>query len=245
MSEIVIGKFGPSACQIVEAACAAMRRPRATVVVGSVPEGSKVLGGAEWSGSRRKDYERGLAYLHDLCSRRTLKNQVFLGGACGATTWRQDIAIPMLEKAGVEYLNPQIEDWDEQDAYWKAQGVKGGIMEVEAREKIASHVILFPFASTTRGIASLSEAIEFISEGRQKVVLVMADLEPGTVIDGQTITQDEADDINDARIILEEFARAMRVPVYRNIARASEAVVTLLKEAEQSVTVPEVYTCRG
>jgi len=36
-------------------------------------------------------------YLHDLASRRTLVNQVFLGGACDPTTWRQDIAIPILE----------------------------------------------------------------------------------------------------------------------------------------------------
>ena len=33
---------------------------------------------------------------------------VFLGGACGETTWRKDVAIPLLEQAGVSYWNPQV-----------------------------------------------------------------------------------------------------------------------------------------
>ena len=32
---------------------------------------------------------------------------VFLGGACGATTWRKDVAIPYLEREGLTYWNPQ------------------------------------------------------------------------------------------------------------------------------------------
>ena len=33
---------------------------------------------------------------------------VFLGGACNPTTWRQDIAMPMLDAAGISYYNPQV-----------------------------------------------------------------------------------------------------------------------------------------
>jgi hypothetical protein len=32
---------------------------------------------------------------------------VFLGGACGKTTWRKEIAIPYLTEHGVTYWNPQ------------------------------------------------------------------------------------------------------------------------------------------
>ena len=37
-----------------------------------------------------------------------MKKQVFLGGACGHATWRQEIAIPMLRAAGVSYYDPQL-----------------------------------------------------------------------------------------------------------------------------------------
>ena len=32
---------------------------------------------------------------------------VFLGGACGSTTWRRDVAIPYLKREGLTYWNPQ------------------------------------------------------------------------------------------------------------------------------------------
>ena len=33
---------------------------------------------------------------------------VFLGGSCNPTTWRKDIAIPLLDAAGSSYYNPQV-----------------------------------------------------------------------------------------------------------------------------------------
>lgn len=33
---------------------------------------------------------------------------VFLGGSCGNTTWRQELAIPLLRQHGVSYYNPQV-----------------------------------------------------------------------------------------------------------------------------------------
>lgn len=34
------------------------------------------------------------------------KYEVFLGGSCNPTTWRQDIAIPTLKSLGITYFNP-------------------------------------------------------------------------------------------------------------------------------------------
>eukprot|EP00959_Pyramimonas_sp_CCMP1952_P019870 419680-Pyramimonas_sp.AAC.3 len=34
--------------------------------------------------------------------------QIFLGGVSKPAEWRQKIAIPLLEEAGVTYLNPQV-----------------------------------------------------------------------------------------------------------------------------------------
>ena len=40
--------------------------------------------------------------------------QVFLGGACNPTSWRQDIAIPILSQHSISFYNPQRPDWDPQ-----------------------------------------------------------------------------------------------------------------------------------
>lgn len=236
MSKVIIDHFEPSARQIFDAALEIARRPQTQLVVGSLPEGATVLGGAAWEGRRKKDYERGLSYLHDLASRSTLKNQVFLGGACGVP-WRDEIAIPLLEKAGVTFYNPEVPDWDEKDAAYKAQGITGGIMEVEAREKNTSYVLLFPFDPSTRGIASISEAVEFMLKGRQKVILVEAFVEPGQVIEGQALTVDEAEDINIARVRLFSIARTLHVPVFKNIAPAVELCIDICRGFEGDIQI--------
>ena len=37
---------------------------------------------------------------------------VYLGGSCGATSWRADDVIPILRQYGVTFFNPQIADWN-------------------------------------------------------------------------------------------------------------------------------------
>ena len=36
---------------------------------------------------------------------------VFLGGSCNPTTWRQDTAIPYFKSQGITYYNPQQSNW--------------------------------------------------------------------------------------------------------------------------------------
>ncbi|MEP6925013.1 MAG: nucleoside 2-deoxyribosyltransferase domain-containing protein [Pyrinomonadaceae bacterium] len=45
-----------------------------------------------------------------------MTKQIFLGGACGETDWRQKIAIPLFEAGGITYYNPQlgIGEWTEE-----------------------------------------------------------------------------------------------------------------------------------
>ena len=45
----------------------------------------------------------GSGYLR---SESAAKYQVFLGGSCNPTTWRQDEAIPVLKSLGITYFNP-------------------------------------------------------------------------------------------------------------------------------------------
>ena len=41
------------------------------------------------------------------------QSEIFLGGSCNPTTWRKDTVIPLLEKTGVSYYNPQVDAWHE------------------------------------------------------------------------------------------------------------------------------------
>lgn len=239
MPKVIIGKFGPSARQILDAAVAVAKYPRTTLFVGSMPEGSTVFGGADWSGRRKKDYERGLGYLHEMAERGTLDNQVFLGGACGVP-WRKEIAIPALEEAGCNYYDPEVADWDEQDAKLKAQGLKGGIMELEAQHKTISYVLLFVFDPATRAIATLNECVEFMLRSSQKVVIVTAYVQPGQQIGGQPVTFEEAMDINIARAELFGIAKASGVPVFATVAEGVQECIDLMVEAAKDHNIAEV-----
>merc|ERR1711959_236173 len=119
---------------------------------------------------------------------------VFLGGSCNPTTWRQDIAIPILEKAGCSYYNPQVEDWHE------------GLIALEATAKAEASVLLFVIDSMTRALASMLEAAEFISSGRH-VVLVIQDIEMGARISGDVVSMNECKDLNRARHYLRDIYR--------------------------------------
>lgn len=217
MSSIIIKKFGPSALQILDAALAIAANPSAGLDVESTPEsGSIVFGGAEFLGRREKDYTRGLGYLAELKQRTNIKNQVFLGGACGIP-WRNEIAIPILKHAGCQYFNPEVDDWEQQDALLKAGGLAGGIVELEAVNKDQSAVLLFVFDPKTRAIATLNECVEYMSRGAQKVVIVSAYVNPGQDIGGQELTVEEAMDINIARAKLFGIAAGKGVLVFDNI----------------------------
>merc|ERR1712232_361120 len=95
---------------------------------------------------------------------------VSLGGSCNPTTWRHDIAIPLLEKNQVNFFNPQVEDWTPD------------LMVKEQVAKKTSQVLLFVVYGITRGIASMVEIAELISIGR-KVVLCINNVEEGQQVE--------------------------------------------------------------
>jgi hypothetical protein len=236
MPDIIIDGFDPSSRQIYMAAVEVARHPESKLVVKSMPEeGAKVFGDAEWTGRRKKDYERGLGYIHEFAGRMNLKNQVFLGGACGVP-WRAE-AIKTLEDAGCQYYNPEVADFEIRDAELKAGGLKGGIMELEAIHKTSSYVLLFVFDPSTRAIATVNECIEFMTSGKQEMVVVKAYVEAGTVIGGQVVTEEEADDINEARDTLFEHLEVMDVHIVDSVEEAIAIVVGLMQEAADGVTI--------
>lgn len=115
-----------------------------------------------------------------------MSNFVFLGGTCGSSPWRKEIAIPKLEAAGVKYFDPEVADWTPE------------CIPREAAAKAEAAVLLFFIDGTTRGIASMIEAAEYAHSGRE-VFFAIQDIPDGTVIDGQTVTGRELKDLNRAR----------------------------------------------
>ncbi len=97
--------------------------------------------------------------IHQNC--RLPHGLVFLGGACGPTSWRRDIAIPALGAAKIPFFNPQVEEWSPE------------LVDVEAAKKAEAGTLLFVISERTRSIASMIEAAEHITAGQRHVVLVI------------------------------------------------------------------------
>ena len=114
--------------------------------------------------------------------------RIFLGGMCGKTTWRRGL-IPELEKHGLEYYNPQVDEWHE------------GIIAIEKEEKEKCDVLLFVIGRDTRGTASCAEAAYYIGRGRN--VALVIEVYPET-----PETLDEARDLNRCRAYLRDFAES-------------------------------------
>ena len=124
--------------------------------------------------------------------------QVFLGGSCNPTTWRRDVAIPRLKKAGITFYNPQVDDWSPE------------LVAVEAAAKADATVLFFVIDKQTRAIASMNEVVEEILRGRT-VVLVIEDVEAGADIAREAAgVSDGGDgllkDLNRGRMYLRDIA---------------------------------------
>ena len=132
---------------------------------------------------------------------------VFLGGSCNPTTWRKNIAVPILQRAGVGFFNPQVDEWSED------------LVALEAVRKQHASILLFVVNGSARSIASMVEAAELVAAGR-RVVLVLEDIVDGEVIAGQPVTGRELKDLNRARAYLADVAQRHSVVCFNNVMTA-------------------------
>ena len=70
---------------------------------------------------------------------------VFLGGSCGPTTWRADVAVPYLRAHGITFFNPQQSNWVPE------------MIELEHQAKQTSSVVLMVLSEQTRNVVSMIE----------------------------------------------------------------------------------------
>ncbi|XP_063245171.1 uncharacterized protein LOC134546333 isoform X3 [Bacillus rossius redtenbacheri] len=146
------------------------------------------------------------------------KYEVFLGGSCNPTTWRQDIAIPMLKSLGITYYNPQVAHWGPE------------LIELEYQAKQNAAVLFFVIDNQTRSVAGMIEAAH-ISGRRQKLILVIHPYQgPGQKIWGEPISHDEYEDLSLGQMMLQDLVERQGIPVFESIPAALNCTAKVLRE---------------
>jgi hypothetical protein len=158
-----------------------------------------------------------------------MRSQVFLGGTAGATTWRADIAIPMLESAGVSYFNPQLPPgaWTE---------------ECEAAEMLAKDsagVLLFVLTPETRGIATVAEIAFYLGIARP-LALCIEPVSEGAIFDQRVVTPSERDDLNRGRIFVRTMAAQCGVPLHASIDQAVRHAIELVQSQQRPLSLHDL-----
>ncbi len=163
-----------------------------------------------------------------------MKRQVFLGGACGGTTWRRDVAIPALETAGVTYFDPQLAP-----GQWTT-----ACEPAEMAAKDAADVLVFVINGETRGVASVAEVAYYLAAGRA-LALAIIDLPDGAALEGRVLERAERDDLNRGRIFVRTMARERGVPVFDAVGPAVEHAIGLARAASGRLSRADVAAVLG
>ncbi|KAK4473847.1 hypothetical protein MN116_003179 [Schistosoma mekongi] len=134
----------------------------------------------------------------------------FLGGACNPTTWRKDVAIPILDRLGLTYYNPQVDDWSP------------GLMELEREAKSLSNILLFVFENwKTRGLVSLLEAT-YLASQRKPLVLCISKTEESNLpsVAGENITKLEYHFLEEAMSYFVRMVKRLNIPCFSEVKTA-------------------------
>ncbi|CAI5725130.1 unnamed protein product [Peronospora destructor] len=177
---------------------------------------------------KTKSFSEGLEPVTDEC---LMDIAIFLGGSCNPTTWRDDVAMPMLDAAHVRYFNPQVDEWFEE------------LIEVETRVKEIAQIMLVVVDKLTRCLVSINEAVEFICRGR-KVMLVVEDIDEGDEIAGKLLSKTELADLNGARQCLRDLAMKRNVGLFLDVATAIDGCIAWLIQTNAPKFRPEMPRLR-
>jgi hypothetical protein len=87
-------------------------------------------------------------------------SKIFLGGTCNESIWRKEL-IPELEKRGLDYFNPVVDDWNEE------------AQKEEERQKEVCDVHLYVITSEMTGVFSIAEAVASANMDKKFSLLVV------------------------------------------------------------------------
>ncbi|XP_053601274.1 uncharacterized protein raw isoform X3 [Plodia interpunctella] len=144
--------------------------------------------------------------------------EVFLGGSCNPTTWRSDIAIPMLKTMGITYFNPQVDDWSME------------LVEVEHQAKAKARALLFVLDSETRAVAAAVE-VAHLAAAPKDLLLVLKPYTRHQAIGGETVSDHEYVELARARATLQETVERRGLPVFTDIPAALRCARAVLRGA--------------
>ncbi|KAL8563178.1 hypothetical protein ACOMHN_061003 [Nucella lapillus] len=71
---------------------------------------------------------------------------IYLGGSCGETGWREEIAIPIIKRYGLSFHNPHVTEWFNR------------LIPMQVAEREKCRLMLYVITSTTRSFSAMIEA---------------------------------------------------------------------------------------
>lgn len=146
--------------------------------------------------SPRVEHDEFDAQLTAGLDRKSSAPDVYLSGSRGATTWRGEVAIPFFVEKGVSYFNPQMVA-DE----WHAE-----LKNVQRLQKDTAAIVLCFISGETRAVASLVELAQDLQQNK-RLVVVLEDVERGTIIGNEIVSEEQRVDLNRGRMFVRDFIR--------------------------------------
>jgi hypothetical protein len=150
------------------------------------------------------------------------KYDVFLGGTRNSQgNWREEIAIPALQKYNISYTststngyvvldNKNVTDQDVLD--WK-----------QAMD--SSQVLLFYVTADTRSLTTMILAAHYIAVEKDMVLCIQPLPEDNCVVGNETLSDQAIKDYNRGRVYVTDMAKRKQIPVFEDIAEAVQCVV--------------------
>jgi len=160
-------------------------------------------------------------------TRKRTQYQVFLGGSCNPTTWRMDVAIPMLKDKGITYYNPQVDFWEP------------SLVELEQQAKKNAQLLFFVIDNRTRGLASMVEIAHLAASGAQLIV-VMQDFDESSTIDGNAMSPSEVIDLNRGHDFLCHLLHQNGIPLFDDVLTAMSYVTRVINKGESIFDLADV-----
>ncbi|CAD5121444.1 DgyrCDS9952 [Dimorphilus gyrociliatus] len=140
---------------------------------------------------------------------------VYLGGTCANSNWREKIAVPIFEDNGLTYYNPYLNKWTTR------------YIAREAALKDRCRVLLYVITDDSRGISSMLEAAYYYGLGC-KVILCVMRIERDR-INNEILSETAKKDYNRARTYLEEITKGGSL--FNNVEDAVKATITAVQRS--------------
>ncbi|OWF54682.1 uncharacterized protein LOC110442397 [Mizuhopecten yessoensis] len=151
------------------------------------------------------------------CSNVQEGRDIYLGGSCGDSNWRERIAVPLLRKHGLSYANPFVNDWEQRLIP----------IQVAIREKC--RLLLYIISDRTRSISSMIEAGYYIGKGC-KVVLCVKELPDDVTVGKEALSECAVKDYQRGRAYLIDLASREGVHLFDDVTEAVICAINYLKD---------------